>query len=195
MVPTRQGRPTGWEVVTVRVRLLFWVVGIALGLIGTAAIARAQGSSTLVTIAMTEYKFEPTTVRLRAGSTVVLRLVNRGILAHELQIGRRVVKSPKGTPDHYEQDFFQGMRVELLSAQGIEELVAGKAQLAGPLAQKFLKKEASEEVFEIALKPKGQAVLRFSVPAARVGAWEMGCFEQEGTHYLAGMKGALTVGR
>jgi plastocyanin len=179
----------------VRARLLFWVVGIALGLIGATAIARAQGPSASVTIVMTEYKFEPATVRLRAGSTVVLRLVNRGILAHELLIGRGVAKSPKGAPDHYGQDFFQGIRVELLSAQGIEELAAGKAQLAGPLAQKFLKKEAGEEVFEIALKPKGQAVLRFSVPAARVGTWEMGCFEQEGAHYLAGMKGTLIVGR
>lgn len=178
-----------------RVRLLFWAVGIALGLIGATPIARAQGTSAAVTIVMTEYRFEPATVRLRAGSTVVLRLVNRGVLAHELLIGRGVAKNRKGAPDHYRQDFFQGMRVELLSAQGIEELVAGKAQLAGPLAQKFLRKEADGEVFEIALNPKGQAVLRFSVPVARVGTWEMGCFEQEGVHYLAGMKGTLIVSR
>jgi uncharacterized cupredoxin-like copper-binding protein len=35
--------------------------------------------------------------------------------------------------------------------------------------------------------------LTFNVTEGMVGDWEMGCFEQDGVHYDAGMKGPVTV--
>lgn len=38
-----------------------------------------------------------------------------------------------------------------------------------------------------------QTIIEFTVPADRVGEWEMGCFEDDGTHYDDGMHGKLVV--
>lgn len=39
----------------------------------------------------------------------------------------------------------------------------------------------------------GTTVIEFTVPADRVGEWEMGCFEDDGAHYDDGMRGTLTI--
>jgi uncharacterized cupredoxin-like copper-binding protein len=39
----------------------------------------------------------------------------------------------------------------------------------------------------------GPTVIEFVVPLDRVGEWEMGCFEDDGTHYEDGMRGKITV--
>jgi uncharacterized cupredoxin-like copper-binding protein len=39
----------------------------------------------------------------------------------------------------------------------------------------------------------GTAIVKFTVTEGMVGEWEMGCFEQDGVHYDAGMKGPVTV--
>ncbi len=39
----------------------------------------------------------------------------------------------------------------------------------------------------------GVSFIEFTVPADRVGEWEMGCFEDDGAHYDDGMKGTLVV--
>ncbi len=39
----------------------------------------------------------------------------------------------------------------------------------------------------------GQTVIEFTVPADRVGEWEMACFEDDGTHFEDGMRGTITV--
>jgi uncharacterized cupredoxin-like copper-binding protein len=41
----------------------------------------------------------------------------------------------------------------------------------------------------------GQGTLTFSVTEDMVGEWEMGCFEQDGVHYDAGMHGPVTITR
>ena len=38
-----------------------------------------------------------------------------------------------------------------------------------------------------------QATITFTVTDDMVGEWEIGCFELDGVHYDAGMKGALIV--
>lgn len=42
-------------------------------------------------------------------------------------------------------------------------------------------------------KTGDQASIIFTVTEEMLGEWEMGCFEQEGVHYDAGMKGKVTV--
>lgn len=39
----------------------------------------------------------------------------------------------------------------------------------------------------------GETIIEFTVPEDRVGEWEMGCFEDDGSHYDDGMKGKLVV--
>lgn len=39
----------------------------------------------------------------------------------------------------------------------------------------------------------GPTVIEFVVPLDRVGEWEMGCFEDDGSHYEDGMRGTLVV--
>jgi uncharacterized cupredoxin-like copper-binding protein len=57
--------------------------------------------------------------------------------------------------------------------------------------------EASEEMehggFMVVLPVGAKATVTFTVTDDMVGEWEMGCFEQDGVHYDAGMKGAVTV--
>lgn len=42
-------------------------------------------------------------------------------------------------------------------------------------------------------KDSGMTVIEFTVPEDRVGEWEMGCFEDKGTHYDDGMRGKVIV--
>jgi len=39
----------------------------------------------------------------------------------------------------------------------------------------------------------GATIIEFIVPEDRIGVWEMGCFEDDGTHYEDGMRGTLIV--
>lgn len=39
----------------------------------------------------------------------------------------------------------------------------------------------------------GRTIIEFTVPADRVGEWEMACFEDDGTHYEDGMRGTITI--
>ncbi len=47
--------------------------------------------------------------------------------------------------------------------------------------------------FTVIVKPGEKASLKFTASKDAAGEWEIGCFEQEGVHYDAGMKGKLTV--
>jgi uncharacterized cupredoxin-like copper-binding protein len=175
---------------------LVLVMGAGLGArapIPPASASSRSGQSLVVT--MGEYWFRPARLALRAGSTVTLRLANQGVLAHELMVGRGVVREASGKPDRYREDFFAGLRVEVLSAVRVKRATPGKARPVGPLAEKLFMHEGMEmeHPFMVDLEPRGTAVLRFTVPGGRVGSWEMGCFEQDGAHYLAGMKGVVSV--
>jgi hypothetical protein len=39
----------------------------------------------------------------------------------------------------------------------------------------------------------GMTVIEFTIPEDRVGEWEMGCFEDNGTHYDDGMRGKVII--
>jgi hypothetical protein len=47
--------------------------------------------------------------------------------------------------------------------------------------------------FMVVLPIGAQATVTFEVTEGMVGDWEMGCFEQDGVHYDAGMKGPVSV--
>ncbi|MDR7467339.1 MAG: cupredoxin domain-containing protein [Armatimonadota bacterium] len=57
------------------------LVAIAFGQPSAAAVA----SVSPIVVEMTEFRFRPTTILLRAGRPAVIRLVNRGQIAHQFQ--------------------------------------------------------------------------------------------------------------
>lgn len=124
-------------------------------------------------LAMGEFYFKPGTVTLQAGQQVTIELVNEGAIEHEFMVGRDVHREDN-RPEGYKHDFFAGVDIHYTIEGGELERKPGHGT-------------------EIELKPGGRAVLTFTVPADRVGEWEIGCFVPG--HYEAGMKGKLVVVR
>ena len=53
--------------------------------------------------------------------------------------------------------------------------------------------EEMHEGFMVALPEDGTGTIKFTVTEGMVGKWEIGCFEQDGVHYDAGMKGSVNI--
>jgi plastocyanin len=135
------------------------------------------------TIEMTEYAFSPDRIELKVGQEVTLELVNLGLISHELMIGQDVARS-NNRPSGFHKDLFEIAHVEPVVVGGSE---AGEHSADGHGAD-------HAGSFMVVLPEKGdQARLTFQVTEDMVGEWELGCFEQEGVHYDAGMKGMLVV--
>lgn len=137
-----------------------------------------------INIDMTEYAFNPADIQLKVGQEVEMVLTNSGQLAHEIMFGRNVVMM-NNRPAGYETDMFEasGVEPEVIMAEDLHEE----------------SEEHEEEMHEgfMVFLPEGdhEATLRFTVEPQMAGEWEMGCFEQDGVHYDAGMKGTLTITR
>ncbi len=130
-----------------------------------------------ITIDMSEYAYNPETIQIQVGQEVTFEMSNNGVLAHELMIGNQV-KMVDNRPSGYQQDFFE--------AAGVEPRVTGGEVEEGG--------HGHHEGFMVMLPESGdEASMTFVVTEKMVGEWEMGCFEQEGVHYTAGMKGKLVV--
>jgi uncharacterized cupredoxin-like copper-binding protein len=128
------------------------------------------------TIEITEYSFTPATLELKVGQQVTLNLVNKGTLQHEIMFGREVMMMDN-RPAGYQEDMFAagGVHPEVTQSAIPEEVEEGHSG------------------FMVVLPVGSQATITFNVTEGMVGDWEMGCFEQDGVHYDAGMKGAVTV--
>jgi plastocyanin len=149
-----------------------------LALLLVACSGGAKSEPVSYTIDMTEYAFAPATLDLKVGQEVTLNLVNKGNLQHEIIFGRDV-EMQNNRPFGYQQDMF--------AAGGVTPTVT---QSAAP-------EEGEEEMephgFMVGIPVGGQATMKFTVTKEMVGDWEMGCFEQDGVHYDAGMKGTVSV--
>ena len=145
-----------------------------------AGCANATPEPVSFTVNMTEYKFEPAQIEVEVGQQVTIELVNSGQLAHEIMFGRMVMKD-NNRPHSYETDMFEAAHIQptLTHADG------------SPMEASH---EAGHEGFMVVLEKTGdKAVMTFEVTEDMVGDWEMGCFEQDGVHYDAGMVGTFTV--
>lgn len=129
------------------------------------------------TIEMTEYAFTPATLELKVGQQVTLTLVNKGTLQHEIMFGREVMKMDN-RPAGYQEDLF--------AAGGVHPEVTQSAMSDEEIPE-------DHSGFMVVLPVGSQATMTFNVTEGMVGDWEMGCFEQDGVHYDAGMKGPVTV--
>ena len=129
-------------------------------------------------IDMTEYAFEPASIELKVGQEATLELVNNGQLDHEIMFGREVM---------LENNRPAGYMVDLFETANVEPQVTSEDQLPP--------EEGEHVAFMVILPPGGTATMTFPVTAEMAGEWEMGCFEQDGVHYDAGMHGPLTIQR
>jgi uncharacterized cupredoxin-like copper-binding protein len=129
-------------------------------------------------IDMTEYSFTPERFTLKVGQEVTLNLSNSGQLQHEIMFGREMTKMDN-RPAGYMEDMFE--------AGGVEPEVTQQGEP---------EQEHEEEMhsgFMVAVPADGTATMKFTVTEGMLGDWEMGCFEQDGVHYDAGMIGSVSV--
>lgn len=158
--------------------------------IAGALLASCAGSATpepvTISMDMNEYTFNPDTIEVKVGQQVTIEMVNNGTLEHELMIGRDVAMMD-GRPNGFEHDLFAEAGVE-------PTLVGGMMEMEEEGAHTEEEDSHMHEGFMVALPNTGDtASLTFTVTEDMLGEWEMGCFEQDGVHYDAGMKGTFIV--
>lgn len=183
---------------------------LALGLT-LAACSNEPPPPAELTVAMTDFAFEPAAMVLPTGKRVTLTLVNEGMIAHEFMVGRRVVDA-QGVPSGYTEDFFahltpvvtrvSGPQAEEPPVEAVPEETAGHVDTEPhphPEGQPDDHDEVAAEAgaephghahdgFMVLLQPGETVRLSFDVPA-EAGEWETGCFEPG--HYEAGMAGSV----
>lgn len=153
-----------------------------------------------ITVVMTEYRFQPDTISLRVGETVVLTLINDSSQGreHVFAVGRNArFGGPFGDrAESFATDFFVGLEVEVLEGGGVSALTAGKAKMRGDQAQQWLAATRERhDIFYVELAQGGFIKLRFTVPADKAGSWESACFAEDGEHYAEGMRGKVVVSK
>lgn len=129
-------------------------------------------------IDMAEYSYSPERLNFKVGQEVTLNLSNSGQLQHEVMFGREMTKMDN-RPAGYMEDMFE--------AAGVEPEVT---QVGEP---EHGHEEEMHSGVMVALPIDGTATMKFTVTEEMLGNWEMGCFEQDGVHYDAGMIGSVSV--
>ncbi len=158
-------------------RKLTWVpVALLVVWAGTAAMLQAGAAKQQVEVQMKEFAYVPSTVTLKTGVPAEVRLVNRGVVEHELMVyhlGHLHLAGMDPQNMHKEleaRSYFRGLAVQ----------VEGKAKVV---------KRVGKDLVNIILAPGERVVLRFN--PTKKGTFEMGCHIPG--HYEAGMKGRWVV--
>lgn len=161
-----------------RLAPVFWLAIFVL-----TACSQAAPEPVSFDIHMSEYAFEPADIEVQVGQQVTLNLINDGVLEHEIMFGREVMMM-ENRPSGYQQDMFE--------VAGIEPEVMQPEAAMESMEEEDHAEEHSG--FMVILPHTGDtATLTFTANEAMEGEWEMGCFEQDGVHYTAGMVGSFTV--
>lgn len=167
-----------------------WMIAFILAVAALAGCARATPAPEPVTytIEMSEYAFSPDVIEVQVGQPVTIELLNVGALEHELMFGRTVMKM-NNRPNGFEQDLFETAGVE----PQVQEMIAASAEGEMDHMEEDTHIENHEGFMVLLPKSGDRATITFTPTNDMVGEWELGCFEQEGVHYDAGMKGKLVV--
>ena len=156
-----------------------YVVGLLAALVVILAACGGEAQQAVsFDIEMKEYTFTPERLNLKVGQEVTLNLSNSGQLQHEIMFGREMTNADN-RPAGYMEDMFE--------AGGVEPEVT---QVGEPEHEN---EHEMHSGFMAALPPGGTATMKFTVTDGMLGDWEMGCFEQDGVHYDAGMIGSVSV--
>ena len=136
-----------------------------------------------IPLELSDYAFTPATFEVQVGQQVTLEMVNHGALPHELMIGREVV---------YENDRPNGYRYDLFAETGASPAVMNMEEHQSHIMQD--EHGHGSQSFMVTLPEGGHSMtVTFLVTEQMIGEWELGCFEQDGVHYEAGMNGRLVV--
>jgi uncharacterized cupredoxin-like copper-binding protein len=153
---------------------------MVMGVVALVMVACGGGTPESVSynINMTEYAYAPEKLNLKVGQEVTLNLINSGQLQHEVMFGREVMDMDNRPA---------GYMVDMFEVAGVEPEVHQEGE------PEHEHEEEIHEGFMVALPTDGTGTIKFTVTEDMLGEWEMGCFEQDGVHYDAGMKGLVTV--
>lgn len=179
-------------------------IGILMATLLALLVAACGGGETVadggqVEIALAEFEFDPSEIRLTPGTTVTFVLENIGEKDHEFMIGREV-HVEDGIPHGFETDFFdtvEGLTIEPADAleTGMEGM--GDESMSTTTMGDMEGEEEMEDMEDMGVMvvraPTETATITFTVTEASIGEWEIGCFEEDGAHWDDGMKGTLIV--
>jgi plastocyanin len=125
-------------------------------------------------VVLQEYRFEPGELTIPAGQPVTLTFDNRDAVTHDVSMGR-LVEEQHGRAIGFGEDLLEGIPLE----------VTPRSALRSP--------RPPYQGTTITV-PGGQRVeVELTVPAQRVGEWQLGCFTGRGCHYRAGLAATLHV--
>lgn len=160
------------------------------------------------TITMTDYKYSPDHLVWHVGDRVTITLLEKSEAQpqkpHEFMVGRipRTRKTVFGIrqEDGFETPFFSGVTINIESGAGLQMLMAGNAVLTGLPPMEVMSAGPMDEMehmeemtgFMPLVGAKGHLTFSFIVPD-KPGEWTYGCFQQDGQHFLNGMKGTITI--
>ena len=128
----------------------------------------------LVEVTMDRYRFEPDELFLPAESPVTLSFTNLGNNVHTVALGRQVIEV-----DGEQFGFHEDLIADL------SPTLSPQRTRVGPIGP--------GEPFRFAVDPGETVQLSVTIPAERVGEWEIGCFNACGAHYRAGLAGTVHV--
>ncbi len=185
--------------------------------------ASPSGPDREIVIYMEDFRFSPSVIRVKAGERVRLRLINVGRHTHEFMVGKEIhvegdVSEPP-EPDFFEGievsfevvqgeampmfggDMEMGMGMEGMEMGGMEMGDMGDmGGMQGVVVRAGIHAEDLNRLMEdlhggnmVMANPGSEVVLEFTVPEDKVGTWVFGCFQEDGLHFDAGMRGYLIV--
>lgn len=170
---------------------LFWQHQIGDAWWSTFAARRAQTATT--DVFQYDYGYAPRHITWRVGDRVTISLHNQSPTHwHEMMIGQGFDDTPYAIASlhtQFHRDFWNGVHVTVSHAYHVDNFVPGHAVVTyvGPKPA-----VSSGGNFSPTLEPGGRIDLTFTVPN-KPGTWQYGCFVQQYIHYLAGMKGTITI--
>ncbi|ACZ43050.1 nitrite reductase, copper-containing [Thermobaculum terrenum ATCC BAA-798] len=127
------------------------------GSYGSEQSASSQKSVASITVRASEFKFEPSTIKVQAGKTTRVTFINNGVVEHDLEV--------------------KGLKADEVKVLGQSSGLS--QQLASQMQQK-----TSEGVVYVAAAPKQQTTIEFK--ASQEGTYQVACtvpgHEQAGMH-------------
>lgn len=139
---------------------------------GLVLMGLPSGAHTDVDITIRDYRFHPATITVPADEPLTLTFINEDEVGHDVTFGRQV-ELEEGRPAGYAEDLLAGLEFD------IEPRAA-------------LSRDADNHTM-LTVAPGSAVTLRVVLPTSRTGAWEMGCFQTAGCHYIAGLHGEVLV--
>jgi len=168
---------------------------VSLGLVACGS-SDTVGDGETVTVTMTDFEFAPSELHLAVGTTVTIELVNDGELDHEFMAGR-AIHMEDGVPHGFESDFFEtvgGLTVTPPDAQEMEmdemEDMGSDTTMGDTDGDEM---HMDDMQVMVVREPTQTATITFTVTEESLGEWTIGCFEDNGNHWEAGMEGKIIV--